>query len=51
MGFDSSLYDTVPQTSAAGIVALVRATLVAGKGLTYATRRRSRPGDAAKTGP
>jgi hypothetical protein len=34
--FDSSLYDTIPQTTAGGIVALVRATLVASKGLGYA---------------
>lgn len=39
--FDSSLYETIPQTSAAGIVALVRATLVASKGLAYAPARKA----------
>lgn len=40
--FDSSLYDTVPQTTAAGIVALVRATLVASKGITYPAAHKAR---------
>lgn len=38
---DAGLYDTVPQTTAAGIVALVRATLVASEGLGYAPARKA----------
>ncbi|MCL2778396.1 MAG: hypothetical protein FWD73_10360 [Polyangiaceae bacterium] len=34
-GFDASLYDAIPQTTAAGIVALVRSMIVAGKGTKY----------------
>ena len=39
--FDSSLYDTIPQATAAGIVALVRATLAASKGLGFAPANKA----------
>ncbi|MCL2779325.1 MAG: hypothetical protein FWD73_15125 [Polyangiaceae bacterium] len=34
-GFDASLYDAIPQTTAAGVVALVRSMIVAGKDTQY----------------
>lgn len=40
--FNAGLYDTIPQATAAGILALVRATLVAGEGLAHPAARTAR---------
>ncbi|MCL2724257.1 MAG: hypothetical protein FWD69_07450 [Polyangiaceae bacterium] len=53
-GFDASLYKTIPQTSAGGTVALVRATITASKGVNYppatkALKRLRQKGEILRT--
>ncbi len=41
MAFDASLYETIPQTNIAGTIALIRAMLTAGKGVTLPAAKKA----------